>query len=79
MKKLSIFFKEIRTILREFIYETKAECSFNIPDISSFSKEQKIAFDQLIDFLANMLEKYNSQLDEIVTNKTNENTIKQAV
>ena len=41
--------------------------TFKIPDISTFTKEQKIAFDQMIDFLADMIEKYG---DKIPKDKT---------
>ena len=44
------------------ISDIKGEYTFNIPDISSFTKEQKIAFDQMIDFLANMIEKYGDKI-----------------
>ncbi|MBQ8209161.1 MAG: hypothetical protein IJZ35_01065 [Clostridia bacterium] len=40
----------------------KGECTFNIPDVSTFTKEQKIAFDQMIDFLADMIEKYGDKI-----------------
>ena len=44
------------------ISDIKGECTFNIPDVSTFSKEQKIAFDQMIDFLADMIEKYGDKI-----------------
>ncbi len=44
------------------ISDIKGECTFNIPDISTFTKEQKIAFDQMIDFLADMIEKYGDKI-----------------
>ena len=44
------------------ISDIKGEYTFNIPDISSFTKEQKIAFDQIIDFLADMIEKYGDKI-----------------
>ena len=44
------------------ISDIKGEYTFNIPDISSFTKEQKIAFDQMIDFLADMIEKYDDKI-----------------
>ena len=49
------------------ISDIKGECTFNIPDVSTFTKEQKIAFDQMIDFLADMIEKYG---DKIPKDKT---------
>ncbi|MBR3974267.1 MAG: hypothetical protein IKJ88_00235 [Clostridia bacterium] len=44
------------------ISDIKGEYTFNVPDISSFTKEQKIAFDQMIDFLADMIEKYGDKI-----------------
>ena len=44
------------------INDIKGECVFNIPDVSTFTKEQKIAFDQMIDFLADMIEKYGDKI-----------------
>ncbi|MBQ7861772.1 MAG: hypothetical protein IJ349_06185 [Clostridia bacterium] len=44
------------------ISNIKGECTFNIPDVSTFTKEQKIAFDQMIDFLADMIEKYGDKI-----------------
>lgn len=51
------------------ISNIKGECTFNIPDVSTFTKEQKIAFDQMIDFLADMIEKYGDKIpkDDIET------------
>ena len=40
----------------------KGECAFNIPDVSTFTKEQKIACEQMIDFLAEMIEKYGDKI-----------------
>ena len=50
-------FSFIRTIS-----DIKGECSFNIPDVYTFTKEHKIAFDQMIDFLADMIEKYSDKI-----------------
>ena len=44
------------------ISDIKGECTFNIPDVSTFTKEQKIAFDQMIDLLADMIEKYGDKI-----------------
>ena len=44
------------------ISDIKGECTFNIPDVSTFTKEQKIAFNQMIDFLADMIEKYGDKI-----------------
>ncbi|MGN1443080.1 MAG: hypothetical protein ACI4XE_04445 [Acutalibacteraceae bacterium] len=60
---------KLKTAFFNILNETKAECSFNfnIPDISTFTKEQKNAFNQMIDFLADMVEKYS---DKIPTSDT---------
>lgn len=60
MKKILDFYERFKNRICEIISCTKAECSFNfaIPDVSSFTKEQKTAFNQMIDFLADMIEKY---------------------
>ena len=54
------------------ISDIKGEYTFNIPDVSTFTKEQKIAFDQMIDFLAEMIEKYGDKIpkDKSETIKT---------
>ena len=54
------------------ISDIKGEYTFNIPDISTFTKEQKIAFDQMIHFLADMIEKYGDKIpkDKSETIKT---------
>ncbi len=49
------------------ISDIKGECTFNIPDVSTFTKEQKIAFDQMIDFLADMIEKYGDKIPKSET------------
>lgn len=54
-------FRYMNTAL-DFFRSIKGECTFNIPDASTFTKEQKIAFDQMIDFLADMIEKYGDKL-----------------
>lgn len=71
-------FKLIRLLFYSVINDTKAEYALHI-DESKFTAEQSASFDRIIDFLANMVEKYSPWLDDIVTNKTNENTVKQAV
>lgn len=52
----------IKEELIKTISDIKGECTFNIPDVSTFTKEQKIAFDQMIDFLAEMIEKYGDKI-----------------
>lgn len=58
---------ELKTAFFNILNETKAECSFtfNIPDISTFTKEQKTAFNQMVDFLADMVEKYSDKIPTI--------------
>ena len=54
--------KGLKASFKSTICNIKGECAFNTPDISSFTKEQKIAFDQMIDFLADMIEKYGDKI-----------------
>ena len=54
--------ESIRESFVKAISDIKGECVFNIPDVSTFTKEQKIAFDQMIDFLAEMIEKYGDRI-----------------
>ena len=56
------------------ISDIKGEYTFNIPDISTFTKEQKIAFDQMIDFLADMIEKYGDKIPKSDTEIRNKKT-----
>ena len=56
------------------ISDIKGECTFNIPDVSTFTKEQKIAFDQMIDFLADMIEKYGDKIPKNDTEIRNKKT-----
>ena len=56
------------------ISDIKGEYTFNIPDVSTFSKEQKIAFDQMIDFLADMIEKYGDKIPKSDTEITSKKT-----
>ena len=56
------------------ISSIKGECTFNIPDVSTFTKEQKIAFDQMIDFLADMIEKYGDKIPKSDTEIRNKKT-----
>ncbi len=46
----------------EISNDTKAGYSFNIPHVSSFTIEHKIAFSQMIHFLADMIEKYRNKI-----------------
>ena len=56
------------------ISDVKGEYAFNIPDVSTFTKEQKIAFDQMIDFLADMIEKYGDKIPKSDTEIRNKKT-----
>ena len=55
-------YESIKEDFVKIISDIKGECAFNIPDVSTFTKEQKIAFDQMIDFLAEMIEKYGDKI-----------------
>ncbi len=55
-------YKCLKSDLIKTISDIKGEYVFNIPDVSTFTKEQKIAFDQMIDFLADMIEKYGDKI-----------------
>lgn len=55
-------YNDIKGDFVKTISSIKGECTFNIPDVSTFTKEQKIAFDQMIDFLADMIEKYGDKI-----------------
>ncbi len=55
-------YESIKDGFVKIISDIKGECTFNIPDVSTFTKEQKIAFDQMIDFLADMIEKYGDKI-----------------
>lgn len=52
----------LKTEFIKTISSIKGEYTFNIPNVSTFTKEQKIAFDQMIDFLADMIEKYGDKI-----------------
>ena len=71
-------FKLIGLLFKAVINDTNAEYVFHI-DKSEFTAEQSASFDRIVDFLANMVEKYSLVIDDIVIGKTNENTVKQAV
>lgn len=67
-------YESIKDGFVKIISDIKGECTFNIPDVSTFTKEQKIAFDQMIDFLADMIEKYGDKIpksDTEIRNKKN--------
>ena len=62
ISRIIVLYESIRESFVKTISDIKGEYTFNIPDISSFTKEQKIAFDQMIDFLADMIEKYGDKI-----------------
>ena len=62
ISRIIVLYESIRESFVKTISDIKGECTFNIPDVSTFTKEQKIAFDQMIDFLADMIEKYGDNI-----------------
>ena len=62
ISRIMVLYESIRESFVKTISDIKGECTFNIPDVSTFTKEQKIAFDQMIDFLAEMIEKYGDRI-----------------
>ena len=67
-------YESLKEGLVKTIGDIKGECAFNIPDVSTFTKEQKIAFDQMIDFLADMIEKYGDKIPKSDTEITSKKT-----
>ena len=62
ISKIIDLYEGLKANLVRTISDIKGECAFNIPDVSTFTKEQKIAFDQMINFLADMIEKYGDKI-----------------
>ena len=62
ISRIIVLYESIRESFVKTISDIKGECTFNIPDVSTFTKEQKIAFDQMIDFLSDMIEKYGDKI-----------------
>lgn len=62
IKRIIDLYEGLKVGFIRTISDIKGEYSFNIPDVSTFTKEQKIAFDQMIDFLADMIEKYGDKI-----------------
>ena len=62
ISKIIDLYKGLKVEFIRTISDIKGEYAFNIPDVSTFIKEQKIAFDQMIDFLADMIEKYGDKI-----------------
>ena len=67
-------YNDIKEDFVKIISDIKGECVFNIPDVLTFTKEQKIAFDQMIDFLADMIEKYGDKIPKSDTEIRNKKT-----
>ncbi|MBQ9913447.1 MAG: hypothetical protein IJO73_04385 [Clostridia bacterium] len=74
ISRIIVLYESIRESFVKTISDIKGECTFNIPDVSSFTKEQKIAFDQMIDFLADMIEKYGDKIPKSDTEIRNKKT-----
>ena len=74
ISRIIVLYEIIRESFVKTISDIKGECTFNIPDISTFTKEQKIAFDQMIDFLADMIEKYGDKIPKSDTEIRNKKT-----
>ena len=62
ISKIIDLYEDLKAEFIRIISDVKGEYAFNIPDVSTFTKEQKIAFDQMIDFLADMIEKYGDKI-----------------
>ena len=67
-------YEDLKAEFIRIISDVKGEYAFNIPDVSTFTKEQKIAFDQMIDFLADMIEKYGDKIPKNDTEIRNKKT-----
>ena len=74
ISRIIVLYESIRESFVKTISDIKGECDFNIPDVSTFSKEQKIAFNQMIDFLADMIEKYGDKIPKSDTEITSKKT-----
>ena len=74
ISRIIVLYESIRESFVKTISDIKGEYTFNIPDISSFTKEQKIAFDQMIDFLADMIEKYGDKIPKSDTETRSKKT-----
>ena len=74
ISRIIALYGSIRESFVKTISDIKGECRFNIPDVSTFTKEQKIAFDQMIDFLADMIEKYGDKIPKSDTEIRNKKT-----
>ncbi len=75
LKKTNDIYRRIKSELDYIFNDTTAECNYNfsLQGIENFTKEQKIAFNQMIDFLADMIEKYGDKIptsDNVADKKT---------
>ena len=74
ISKIIDLYEDLKAEFIRIISDVKGEYAFNIPDVSTFTKEQKIAFDQMIDFLADMIEKYGDKIPKSDTEIRNKKT-----
>lgn len=74
IKRIIDLYEGLKVGFIRTISDIKGEYSFNIPDVSTFTKEQKIAFDQMIDFLADMIEKHGDKIPKSDTEIRNKKT-----
>ena len=74
ISKIIDLYEGLKAEFIRIISDVKGEYAFNIPDVSTFTKEQKIAFDQMIDFLADMIEKYGNKIPKNDTEIRNKKT-----
>ncbi|MBR3995826.1 MAG: hypothetical protein IKI97_11170 [Clostridia bacterium] len=74
ISKIIDLYEDLKAEFIRIISDVKGEYAFNIPDVSTFTKEQKIAFDQMIDFLADMIEKYGDKIPKNDTEIRNKKT-----
>lgn len=80
MKKIIDILKRIKSAFHYILNNKSAECTcdFNLQGIEGFTKEQKIAFNQMVDFLADMIEKYGDKIPELNKNAANLPDVKSA-
>lgn len=80
MKKIIDILKRIKSAFHYILNNKSAECTcdFNFQGIEGLTKEQKIAFNQMVDFLADMIEKYGDKIPESNKNAANLPGVKSA-
>ena len=74
ISKIIDLYEGLKAEFIRIISDVKGEYAFNIPDVSTFTKEQKIAFNQMIDFLADMIEKHGDKIPKSDTEIRNKKT-----